>query len=306
MAHTDPLSDEAVPFQIEGIGLRGRLVRLGPAIEAVLARHSYPLAVADILGETVALACALASGLKYDGVFILQTQGDGPVSLLVADVTSAGAIRAYARFDEDKLAGTTDIAGAPVPRLLGAGHLAFTVDQGPDTQRYQGITPLDGATLSECAHHYFRNSEQLESAIVLASASAPEARPGAAALMLQRMPSEGAVTEEEDEDWRRAVTLMSSVTRGELLDPSVPPADLLFRLFHEDGVRIFKSKTLRQACRCSREGVVATLKSIGSKGLRDLLEDGKVTVTCEFCRTDYVFDEAALKGFSSAGDDAES
>jgi molecular chaperone Hsp33 len=160
MRHATISSDDPVQhFRIERSGLRGRLVRVGPALERMLVPHDYPPAVAEMLPETVVLAAILASALKYDGIFTLQTQSDGPISLMVADVTSHGALRGYARYSRRRLAEAAASVNGAVPRLLGAGHLAFTVDQGPNTERYQGITELTGATLGDCAHTYFRQSE---------------------------------------------------------------------------------------------------------------------------------------------------
>src|SRR5947209_13036623 len=158
--------DLVQPFQIEATSLRGRLVRLGAVVDTILTRHAYPEPVATLLGEAIVVAVILAGALKYEGVFTLQTKGDGPVRLLVADVTSAGAVRGYAQYDAALLAKAAGgKATASVPRLLGAGHIAFTVDQGEHTERYQGIVELQGATLAECAHHYFRQSEQLQAGI---------------------------------------------------------------------------------------------------------------------------------------------
>lgn len=296
----EPSFDDLVqPFQVEGLGVRGRLVRLGPALEAVLGGHDYPAAVAGMLAETLSLAAVLASGLKYDGIFTLQTQGDGPLGMMVADVTSEGALRGYARFDGERLASAKD-DGSPVPRLLGAGHMAFTVDQGPDTERYQGITRLEGATMADCAHTYFRQSEQLETAIAIAARpetqGADEAPSPArsAALMIQRLPKSGGIDDIDDDDWRRAVVLMSTTKPEELLDPALSPADLLLRLYHQEGVRVYRTRPLRHACRCSREKVESTLASFPRDEVVAMADDGKVVVTCEFCKTEYVFDEAAL------------
>ncbi len=297
------------PYQIERFALRGRLVRLGAVADAILTQHDYPEPVAAILGETLALAAVLAGALKYKGVFTLQTKGDGPVSMLVADVTSEGNMRGYAQFDAARLGAALDgpVEG-PVPRLLGAGHLAFTVDQGPETERYQGIVDLAGATMAECAHHYFRQSEQLETAILLACerVEAPEGvntdaepRWRAAGITLQRMPASGgggAFGEDEDEDcWRRALTLMATVRGDELLGPAPGPHDLLYRLYHEDGVRVFRPRRLVARCRCGREGVAATLGALPRGELADMKIDGNVVVTCQFCNADYVFDDSQLE-----------
>ncbi len=310
MEHADTFSDYVQPFQIEAPGLRGRLVRLGPAVDSVLASHGYPAPVAGILAEALSLGAVLASGLKYDGVFTLQIQGDGPVSLLLTDVTSEGAIRGYARYDTERLEMTGPVPENPVPRFLGAGHMAFTVDQGPDTERYQGITPLEGATLTDCAHTYFQQSEQLDTAITLCAApllettaqTAPETAPEparqawrSAALMIQRLPVTGpADPDEQDDDWRRAVVMMSTVTGGELLDPRLNAADILYRLFHEDGVRVYHQRALRHRCRCSRHRVERTLRSFPKPEVESMIENGFLSVTCEFCNAVYAFDHAEL------------
>jgi len=306
MEHADIFSDYVQPFQIEAPGLRGRLVRLGPVADSVLDRHGYPAPVAGILAEALSMGAVLASGLKYDGVFTLQIQGDGPVSLLVTDITSEGAIRGYARFDPERLEMTGPSPESPVPRLLGAGQMAFTVDQGPDTERYQGVTPLEGATLTDCAHIYFQQSEQLDTAITLCASPQvePIAETAAAqaegawrstALMIQRLPAAGSADPDElDDDWRRAVVMMSTVTAAELLDPKLNASDILYRLFHEDGVRVYHQRRLRHQCRCSRQRVERTLRSFPKPEVESMMEDGHLSVTCEFCKTVYAFDQVQL------------
>ncbi|MCH7693695.1 MAG: Hsp33 family molecular chaperone HslO [Proteobacteria bacterium] len=335
MSKTASFGDLVQPFRIEALGLRGQLVRLGPALEAILGPHGYPVRVAGMVAETLALAAVLANALRFDGIFTLQAQGDGPLGMVVADVTNKGDMRSYARFDAERIDAARGGAGGAVPGLLGAGHLSFTVDQGPDGERYQGICALEGASLADCAHHYFRQSGELETAIMLANTVAggtngaggragnggggngadlpsPKRSSGfaqaggarAAALMIQRLASaDGADGDEApaDEDWRRAVILMSSATAGELLDPAVTPDQLLYRLFHEDGVRVFRTRPLRHACRCSRDKVATTLRAFPQAEIEAMAEDGAVTVTCEFCKADYRFDEAALGALYAAG-----
>lgn len=295
--------DLVLPFQIDAYGLRGRLVRLGGALDAVLTRHDYPAPVAQLLGEALVLAAALAATLKYDGVFTLQTKGDGPVGMMVADVTTAGAMRGYAQVDRAKLAAALARPGPgpaaaplgdPVPRLLGAGHLAFTVDQGPDTERYQGIVELSGATLSDCIHHYFRQSEQFQAAINLAVGVTAGTQPGGrpawrgGALMIQRLPDpQEADAEAQEEGWRSAMALMASGSRRELLDPGLTPQQLLFRLFHQGGVRVYRSKPISDSCRCSRHRVIGMLRGLPRAGLAELKVDGALLVTCEFCNRRY-------------------
>ncbi|MGH6967876.1 MAG: Hsp33 family molecular chaperone [Stellaceae bacterium] len=298
----DRVPDDIVqPFQVDPFRLRGRLVRLGPLLDRILTWHEYPAPVATMLGEAIALAIALAGALKYDGVFTLQTKGDGPIRLLVADVTTAGAVRGYAQFDAAKLAQLGLDVGSSVPRLLGAGYLALTVDQGEHTERYQGIVALEGATLAECAHHYFRQSEQVEAGIKVAVAQRPglDGRAGwrAGVLMIERLPKDdggGGAREAEDEDWRRAMVLMATSTSDELLNPDLAPETLLFRLFHEDGVRAYRPHALAAKCRCSRERVERMLTALPPRDLVELAIDGKLVVTCEFCNATYSFDEDAV------------
>ena len=290
-----------LPFQIDAQGLRGRLVRLGGTLNAILTRHDYPEPVAQLLGEALVLAAALAATLKYDGVFTLQTKGDGPVTMMVADVTTAGAMRGYAQVDRAKLAAALARPGAadhPVPRLLGAGYLAFTVDQGADTERYQGIVELTGATLSDCMHHYFRQSEQFQAAINLAvgpveTPQGPTWRGGA--VMIQRLPdAQGADPDDNEEGWRNAMAMMASSTRRELLDANLAPAALLFRLFHESGVRVYREKPVVDQCRCSRDRVVGMLRGLPRGDLDDLKVEGRFVVTCEFCNRSYPIAEDEL------------
>lgn len=287
MTDTAPANiDIAQTFQLDGLDVRGRLVRLGPALAQILNAHDYPDPVADMLAETLTLGAVLASALKYDGLFTLQVQSDGPISLLVADMTSDGALRGYARFDADKVAHAATQSGARVPRLLGAGHLAFTVDQGPDMERYQGITALEGSTLAVCAQNYFRASEQLETAIFMATDVTNPARSGA--VMVQRMPSHHVTDAAEAEDgWRRSVALMASLSKEEALDPQLPSDDLLYRLYHEDGVRAYPPQALEHRCRCSLEKVSTTLKSFPRAEI--VGDDGHAQVVCEFCKASYDF-----------------
>ena len=304
-----PIDDLIQPFQIETMAAQGRLVRLGQAVDTVLSAHDYPEPVAELLGEAQAIAVALAGALKFDGVLTLQIKGEGPVTLLVADVTSEGTLRGYAQYRSEQLDRVLAGEGGPgpaepVPRLFGNGLLAFTVDQGPDTQRYQGIVELEGATLADCAHAYLRQSVQLDAAIKVAvgRVTAADGTAGwrAGALMVQRMAEKGAqrpsgeADPDRDDAWRRAVVLMGSSTSAELLDPDLHPHRLLYRLFHEDGVRVFTPTALAMRCRCSRARVVRVLRSFPRSEIESMKIDGCVRVTCEFCNSKYVFDDAAM------------
>lgn len=287
-------SDLVQGFQVEASGLRGRLVQLGPVVDEIIGRHGYPEPVAALLAEALVLAATLASALKFDGVFTLQTRGDGPVSMLVADYRTPGTLRGYAQVDLDKLEAALareDQRLGSVPRLIGAGHLAFTVDQGEHTERYQGIVELTGATLAECAHRYFQQSEQIGTGIRVA-AGRVDGRWRAGGLMLQRLPSDNPnlpVDEATEDAWRRAVIMMSSARDDELLDPGLQPTTLLFRLFHEDGVRVWDPTPVVFGCRCSTERVQGVLRSFTVDEIRDMSVDGQISVTCEFCSTRYEF-----------------
>ena len=289
-------SDDLVqPFRIDPFALRGRLVRLGPTVDRILSQHDYPEPVAAILGEAIALAVVLAGALKYDGIFTLQTKSDGPVRLIVADVSTEGAVRGYAQYDAKRLheIGLRPGQSPSVPQLIGGGYIAFTVDQGEDTERYQGIVELVGANLAECAQHYFRQSEQIQAGIKLSAArSGPDGTWRAGGLMLQRVPPEGGrrvIADDVEDGWRRAMVLMSSATSAELVDPELPPRRLLFRLFHEEQVRVFRTHPLEARCRCSRERIARILRAFPIEDIEDMQKDEVTTVTCEFCNTRYEF-----------------
>ncbi len=301
------VTDDLVqPFRIDPFALRGRLVRLGPAIDLILSQHAYPERVAAMLGEAITLAVLLAGALKYDGIFTLQTKGDGPIRMVVADVSTDGAVRGYAQYDQAKLdAATADGDTAlSVPRLLGSGYIAFTVDQGEETDRYQGIVELAGVTLADCAQHYFRQSEQIQAGIKLAvGQTGPGGAWRAGGLMLQRVPPEGGygvIADDVEDGWRRTMVLMSSATPGELVDPELTPHRLLFRLFHEDGVRVYDTLSLEARCRCSRERIETILRAFPADELDDMQKERVTTVTCEFCSRRYTFDADEINRLTPA------
>ena len=301
-----PISDDLIqPFQIDPFALRGRLVRLGPAVDRILSQHDYPEPVATILGEAITLAVVLSGMLKYDGIFTLQTKSDGPVRLIIADVSTQGAVRGYAQYDRERLDAVASRIPGPnaapnpsVPDLMGGGYIAFTVDQGEHTERYQGIVELTGATLAECAQHYFRQSEQIQAGIKLAVArSGDNGAWRAGGLMLQRVPPEGGYTviaDDVEDGWRRAMVLMSSATPDELVDPQLSPHRLLFRLFHDEGVRVYDTLPVAARCRCSRERIAGILRSLPPDDIAEIRQDKVTTVTCEFCNTRYEFTAAEL------------
>lgn len=293
--------DLSLPFQIEQCDTRGRLVRLGPALDRMLARHDYPEPVAHLLAEATVLVATMASALKFDGIFSMQAKGDGPVSTLVADFRTPGDLRGYASYDAARLEGLELGPGserALVPLLLGKGYLAFTIDpQGPDMERYQGIVDLSGATLAEAAHAYFAQSEQLNARIVLAAAhrKAPgEARKHwrAGGILLQQLPLQmgGLSAEDRTFAWEKATALLGTTKPEELTDPALGHNELLFRLFHEDGVRVYEMGALQDRCTCSQDKVRGILATFSPDEIADMATpDGLITVTCQFCSDSYHF-----------------
>lgn len=281
------------PFMIDASGLHGRLVRLGEALDRPLSAHDYPEPAATLLGEALALVSGLSAGLKFDGVFSLQARGDGPVKLLIADVTTDGDIRGFADV-RDAIPDTAD--EAPIPRLIGAGRLAFTVDQGPDTEQHQGIVELQGASLADCVHHYFQQSTQFSAAVKLACRRDPEKGWRGGALILQRLPDDEKPFERDrlEEAWRKALALMGSCTPEELCDADLDADNLLFRLFHEDGVRVFPARPLRFSCKCSPERMQAAVSMLSAEEREEMTIDGKIVVTCQFCNAAQTFDPDGL------------
>ena len=275
-----------LPFEVAPLDVRGRAIQMGPAIDALLARHDYPDAVSKLVAEAVVLAVLLGSSLKFDGKFILQTETDGPVDMLVADYRTSGEVRAYARFDAERVA-AAEAAGEAVPgALLGHGTLAMTVDQGAYMSRYQGVVPLEGQSLEEVAHTYFRQSEQIPTRVRLAVGEILQRENGAmqrswraGGLIVQFLPDapdrmrqpdlpggdapEGAEVDDEEEDdaWVEAQSLVGTVEDHELTDPAVPVERLLFRLFHERGVRVFTPVAITDDCSCSRERISACCRA---------------------------------------------
>ena len=259
-------------------------------LDTIVQRHGYPFAVAQLLAETVTAAVVLASLLKYEGVFTLQAKGDGPVSLIVADVTSQGEVRAYAQFDEGDLPQDRGPA-AILPHLIGEGYLAFTVDQSDDTERYQGIVALEGDTMTEALQHYFQQSEQLETAMYLATSHA-EGHWRGGAIIIQRLPEEEramVLGAGNPDDWPRNEILLGTATREEMLSPDLEANLMLYRLFHEEQIRVFPTHGVSEACRCSEGRVRAVLQALPADELEELKVDGALIVTCEFCNRSYTF-----------------
>jgi molecular chaperone Hsp33 len=283
--------DLVAAFQIEGWPVRGRVVRLGAAIDEILTRHAYPEPVANLLGEACALAALVGSSLKIEGRLIVQAQGDGPVSYVVCDYDSEGSLRGYCRYDEARVAEVSKGFARPGARtLLGEGVFVMTIDQGQDTERYQGVTPIEGETLALAAERYFDQSEQTPTRVRLAVGRLQSDQGfvwRAGGMLLQNIAEDDARGSTQDV-WERAQALFETLGEDELIDPTVSPEVLLFRLFHEDGVRLQAARPLKAFCRCSEERIRGVLKSFSPEERADMVEpDGAIKVTCEYCSRVY-------------------
>ncbi|MGE0765768.1 MAG: Hsp33 family molecular chaperone [Hyphomicrobiaceae bacterium] len=313
-ARNDSADDIVLPFGTVKSLISGRIVRLGPSVDTVLDAHDYPDPVRETLGEALALTALLAHPLKPGGRLILQTKTDGPLGFLVVQYDAPGAMRGYASFDRAKVETLVTTGEVTPGSLLGAGHMAMTIDPGSSLPSHQGIVALDGESLTDAAHTYFRQSEQLPTFIRLAVArqmiggaanSASPWRWRAGGLILQHVPRLGGdprpdetpeerdarLHGEDDDDWLRVATLAATVEAHELIDPTLSPERLLLRLFHEEGVRVGIETPVAARCRCSRERIAGFLGGFTAEELADMREDdGAVTVTCEFCSKRYRFE----------------
>jgi molecular chaperone Hsp33 len=320
-----PAEDAILPFEVASLDLRGRVLRLGDSLDGILGAHDYPGPVAKLLGEAIVLTVLLGSSLKFEGRFILQTQTDGPVRMLVVDFISPSRVRACARFDRARVEAAIAAQKASAGDLLGKGHLAMTIDQGADMSRYQGLVALTGGGLEDAAHEYFLRSEQIPTRVRLAvaeelkpprngSTSGPRHRWRAGGMLLQFLPKkaermrgadldpgdapEGTTPHvvAEDDAWVTGQALIATVEDIELIDPDLSSERLLYRLFHEHGVRVFRSTAVEAKCSCSRQNVANMLKSFSQDDRDHMVENGVISVTCEFCSSQYVFKPHEVAG----------
>jgi len=315
--------DFVLPFQLDASGLRGRFVRMDGAADEILSRHAYPDAASKLVGEAIALTAALSATVKFEGKFTLQAQADrnavggSAMRTLVADVDAGGRLRGYAAFDADAVNALPP--DASLARMFGGGYLAFTVERGGGQGRYQGIVPLEGESLAQSVHHYFRQSEQIPTGLRLACARDDAGKWRAAALLVQRVPDTGGEaigggsaavplpdpeTWEDDEGYMRAIALLATLGAEEMLSPDLPAEQLLYRLFHEDGVRVWDATPLSGKCGCPTNKFQDLLQRLPQTEVEDCKVDGVVSVTCEFCGKTEHFDDAALKQLFAARDSA--
>ena len=306
--------DVVVPFTLETLDCRGRIVRLGEAIDNILLRHNYPTPVARLLGEAIVLSALIGSSLKFEGRFILQTKSDGPVNMIIVDYNNPDSLRAYARFNNDELLKLAEQGKISASDLLGKGHLAMTIDQGENSERYQGIVELDNIGFEEVAAQYFKQSEQIPTMVRLAVGELSikgekRARWRAGGILLQYLPNAEKISEiapevsfensENNDGWLEAKSHLSTIADEELLDPALSPERLLFRLYHESGVRIFNATHLEERCSCSAERIEAMLgQSFSDKDREKMLKNGEIEVVCEFCSTKYYFNPNQFTGES--------
>lgn len=294
------LTDDFVAhFSLDASPLRGRAARLGGgALDPILRRHDYPRPVAMLLGEALTLAAMVGSLLKVDGKLIVQAQGEGLVPLLVAEHRADGGLRGYARMAAGAAARLASANRIPPAELLGSGHLVMTLDEGEEKTPHQGVVALDGDTLAQCAESYFRESEQTETNIRLAvgEVMSRDAPPTwrAGGMLMQRIAADQ-TRGDPGEDWNRASILFATVRDDELIDPGLPADRLLYRLFHEEGVRMAAPAPLSDSCTCNEARLTSVMKQFPESELNDLVEpDGFLHARCQFCAREYKIPPAAV------------
>ena len=290
MANVPVISDQLTPFMLEGGAVRGRVVRLGDAANVVLGRYDYPPKVAQLLGELLVTAALLSANLKQAGIFTLQIRGEGIVPLVVVDAVFGGALRGFADVSAEAAEKINAMKGVYSPRaLVGEGaYLAITFDPGEDMQRYQGIVALEGDSIADALTNYFTHSEQLEVEVRIAVEH--QINWGAGGMMVERMPDAQLVgTEAGDEAWRYARAMFATIQNDELIDPLLDASNFLYRLFHEEGVRVYPPHPLSVGCRCSRERIYNLLMSMSLADRADMVVNGKIDVHCQFCNKSQIF-----------------
>ena len=293
------MNDKCVSFNLDNNLFRGRIVRLDNVINEIFAHSAYPDNIASAVAETTVLGVLLAGLMKFEGLFTLQMQGNGPLSLLVCDVTSDGKVRSCAKYDakaieEAQVLRKTEGEIEPAPHWLGQGSLVFTVDQGKNTDLYQGMVDLQGKDLAECALRYFKNSEQIDTHLRLYVEKENNLW-RAAGILIQKMPTDHKDSEKEndlEELWNEDKILLDSLRQQEILNLEL--SEVLFRLFHEHQVRIVGDKEYFFGCRCSRDKLLNTLSGMRKEDITDMAENGKITATCNFCGQVYSFEVGEL------------
>jgi molecular chaperone Hsp33 len=287
-----PPADFVLPFELPGLGLRGRIARLDEVSSRALSAHPLPEAAQRVLAEALILSSLLGSALKLEGRVSVQLKGNGPLSLLVTDYFAAGGLRGYAKFEETRIKDFPH--DAPFSELTGEGVLAITIEPKPGATAYQGLVPLMPEGLARSAEGYFERSEQLPTLLNLSAG--PIYRAGAdngwraGGIMLQAVPESDVGETGQSDDWQRVQMFLDTLESYELLDTSLSAESVLWRLFHEDEVRVQPSHRLKFQCTCNAEKVRSVLRSYPEAELVELTEIDRVVRTrCEFCGEAYVF-----------------
>ncbi len=317
--------DAVIPFHVAPLDIRGRAVQLGPILDSILHRHNYPEVVSALLAEAITLTILLGTSLKFEGKFIVQTQTDGPVSMLVVDLRTPGSLRAYARYDTDLVQQAITKGKTDPVSLMGNGILAMTIDQGAYTQRYQGIVQLKDSSLEDVAHQYFKQSEQIPTEVRLAVAQSltrrdegvPSHRWQAGGVLVQFLPEstdrmrlkdlpggDGPKFDlqfahddhKEDDAWVEVKSLMKTVDDVELVDQEVTSERLLYRLFNEHGIRVFDAQLVLDDCSCSESNVKSILANFSAEEIIESTVNDTIEVNCEFCSKRYQFDAKEFLG----------
>jgi molecular chaperone Hsp33 len=262
-------------FLFEHLPIRGEIVHLDNVWQSVIDRHDYPPVLKNLMGELCAAAVLLSATLKLQGSMVLQIHGKGAVKLLVVECTGDLEVRATAKWEGDLVQGT-------LQDLVGDGRFVITLDPKDGNQAYQGIVALEGDTIAEILQNYMTRSEQLETRLWLAADDK-----AATGMLLQKLPAQ---RETQDEDaWGRATQIAATLKSEELL--TLPAAELVHRLYHEEDIRLFDAQTVAFRCTCSRENVGRMLQMLGRDEVGSILaERGEIEVHCEFCNERYVFD----------------
>lgn len=293
--------DILTPFYLGNASVRGKLVRLGDQLDHILKSHSYPPIVNQYLSELIAIGVALSINTKNDGLFTLQINNGKILKMMVVDITSEGEIRACAKWDDEALEKLlTETNNTPsLSQLFKNAFLVFTADLAAQAERYQAVVELSGSTLSDCMHHFFRQSDQLGTALVVATKSEPSVQGySAAALILQKLPSSSEQTEidreQDEDDWITDLSLLGTITKKELLDKNLTANDLLYRLFHERKVHILPAKEIVAKCHCSRPRIEQILISFSEENIKDMILENQISVTCEFCNETYLFNDSQI------------
>lgn len=291
--------DECTSFLIDNGVFVGRICRLENVLKTIIDKHGYMKNVSAALAETTALGVMLANALKFEGLFTLQLQGNGPVSTIVVDVTTEGKLRACANYDKERLEKAFSLRKnegeiEATPHLLGNGTLAFTIDDGKNNY-HQGVVDLQGKTLEQCALRYFKQSEQIETMLKL-FVEIPENEEGswkAGGILLQRVPELGGKNVDMTqlpEMKNEAEILMNSLKKEELFDEKLSLQEILYRLYHANNLEITKENHYEFCCRCSREKLLKTLRGFSEDDLASMLdENSKISAKCGFCSETYDF-----------------